>query len=219
MRSKKTLAELTAWLSWDDSGAAPDAQALVDFLGISLAPEPEPPVGQRRRSPEGVEVIKTDDGTNSWRRYRGKACLSWFTGVQVADWEVITDAPEVPEDVIEAAAQWIAADVCPCDDECDSGCIGTGDRLARILADAGLLVGTTPDAPKCDREHLPEGHVPITFNGWSDDDLRVAARVVESGVLGASIRAELTNRGEGHASVCASCATELDTARDADGAP
>ena len=114
---------------------------------------------------------------------------------KVAGWEVITDAPEAPEDVLNAAAQWIAADVCPCDDECDSGCIGTGDRLARILADAGLLVGTTPEAPKCDREHLPEGHVPITFNGWSDDDLRVAARVVGSGALGAAIRAELPNRG------------------------
>ena len=194
MRSKKTLAELTAWLSWDHSGAKPDAQTLANFLGIKLA-EPEPPVGQRRRSPDGVEVIKTDDGTNSWRRYRGKSCLSWFTGAEVAGWEVITDAPEVPEDVLNAAAQWIAADVCPCGDECDSGCIGTGDRLARILADAGLLVGTTPEAPKCDREHLPEGHVPITFNGWSDNDLKVAARVVGSGVLGASIRAELTNRG------------------------
>ena len=51
-------------------------------------------------------------------------------------------------------------------------------------------------APECDREHLPEGHVPITFNGWSDDDLRVAARVVGSGALGASIRAELARRGE-----------------------
>ena len=195
MRSKKTLAELTAWLSWDHSGAKPDAQTLANFLGIKLA-EPEPPVGQRRRSPDGVEVIKTDDGTNSWRRYRGKACLSWFTGAEVAGWEVITDAPEVPEDVLNAAAQWIAADVCPCGDECDSGCIGTGDRLARILADAGLLVGTTPEAPECDREHLPDGHVPITFNGWSDDDLKVAVRVVGSGGLGAAIRAELTNRGE-----------------------
>ena len=88
MRSKKTLAELTAWLSWDHSGAKPDAQTLANFLGIKLA-EPEPPVGQRRRSPDGVEVIKTDDGTNSWRRYRGKACLSWFTGAEVSDWDVI----------------------------------------------------------------------------------------------------------------------------------
>ena len=189
-----TRSELQAWLDAYDTPDGPDAQTLANFLGIKLA-EPEPPVGQRRRSPDGVEVIKTDDGTNSWRRYRGKACLSWFTGAEVAGWEVITDAPEVPEDVLNAAAQWIAADVCPCGDECDSGCIGTGDRLARILADAGLLVGTTPEAPKCDREHLPEGHVPITFNGWSDNDLKVAARVVGSGVLGASIRAELTNRG------------------------
>ena len=50
-------------------------------------------------------------------------------------------------------------------------------------------------APERDREHLPDGHVPITFNGWSDDDLRVAARVIGSGAIGASIRAELTSRG------------------------
>ena len=216
-----TRSELQAWLdTWNENHAAPSADSVVDFLGIELAPEPTPPVGQRRRSPGGVEVVKTDDWTTSpWCRYRGKAFLSWFTGAEVAGWEVITDAPEVPEDVLNAAAQWIAADVCPCGDECDSGCIGTGDRLARILADAGLLVGTTPEAPKCDREHLPEGHVPITFNGWSDDDLKAAARVVGSGGLGAAIRAELTNRGEGHASVTAVWSTELDPARDADGAP
>ena len=205
----RTHAELAAWLDrWNENGAAPSAETVADFLGIELAPEPTLPVGQRRRSPGGVEVVKTDDGTTDpWRRYRGPGPAwftdaevadpgpAWFTDAEVADWEVITDAPEVPEDVRHAAAQLIAADVCPCDDECDSGCIGTGDRLARILADAGLLVGTTPEAPKCDREHLPEGHVPITFNGWSDDDLRVAVRVVGSGALGASIRAELANRG------------------------
>ena len=190
-----TRSELQAWLdTWNENHAAPSADSVVDFLGIELA-DPEPPVGQRRRSPGGTEVIKTDvETTDPWRRYRGTS-LAWFTDDEVADWEVITDAPEVPEDALNAAAQWIAADVCPCDDECDSGCIGTGDRLARILADAGLLVGTTPEAPECDREHLPEGHVPITFNGWSDDDLRVAARVVGSAGFGAAIRAELTNRG------------------------
>ena len=191
-----TRSELQAWLdTWNENHAAPSANSVVDFLGIELAPEPATPVGQRRRSPEGVEVIKTDDGLLAWRKYRGPGPDVWFDDAEVAGWEVLTDAPEVPEGVLNAAAQWIAADVCPCDDECDSGCIGTGDRLARILADAGLLVGTTPEAPKCDREHLPEGHVPITFNGWSDDDLRVAARVVGSGALGASIRAELANRG------------------------
>ena len=190
-----TRSELQAWLDAYDTPDAPDAQTLADFLGIELAPEPATPVGQRRRSPSGAEVVKTDGRlTNPWRRYLGPG-PAWLTDDEVADWEVITDAPEAPEDVLNAAAQWIAADVCPCDDECDSCCIGTGDRLARILADAGLLVGTTPEAPKCDREHLPEGHVPITFNGWSDDDLRVAARVVGSGALGAAIRAELPNRG------------------------
>ena len=145
MRSKKTLAELTAWLSWDYSGAAPDAQALADFLGIELAePEPAIPVGQRRRSPEGVEVIKTDDGvTFRWRRYLDVGAGGpWFTDDDVADWEVITDAPE------------------------------------------------------CDGEHLPDWCVPINLSGWSDDDLRVAVRVVGSGALGASFRAELARRGE-----------------------
>lgn len=195
----RTRAELAAWLDrWNENGAAPSAETVADFLGIELAePEPEPaPVGQRRRSPDGGEVVKTDAWTpNPWWKYRGPVA-TWFTDNEVADWEVITDTPEVPEDVLNAAAQWIAADVCPCGDECDSGCIGTGDRLARILADAGLLAGTMPEAPECDREHLPDGHVPITFNGWSDDDLKVAVRVVGSGGLGAAIRAELTNRGE-----------------------
>ena len=69
--------------------------------------------------------------------------------------------------------------------------------------------------PECDREHLPDGHVPITFNGWSDDDLKVAARVVGSGGLGAAIRAELTNRGDGHASVTTVWSTKLDLSPDA----
>ena len=144
MRSEKTLAELTAWLSWDHSGAKPDAQTLANFLGIELAPEPVTPVGQRRRSPSGAEVIKTTSGsTNPWRKYLSRnPGPAWFTDAEVADWEVITDAPE------------------------------------------------------CDREHLPEGHVPITFNGWSDDDLRVSARVVGGGGFGAAIRAELARRGE-----------------------
>ena len=137
-----TRSELQAWLdTWNENHAAPSANSVVDFLGIELAPEPTPPVGQRRRSPDGAEFVKTDDDSLAWRKYRGSSPDVWFDDAEVADWEVITDAPE------------------------------------------------------CDREHLPDGHVPITFNGWSDDDLRVAARVVGSGALGASIRAELTNRG------------------------
>ena len=139
-----TRSELQAWLdTWNENHAAPSADSVVDFLGIELAPEPATPVGQRRRSPSGAEVVKTDDGsTNPWRKYLSRnPGPAWFTDGEVADWEVITDAPE------------------------------------------------------CDREHLPDGHVPITFNGWSDDDLRVSARVVGSGALAAAIRAELTNRG------------------------
>ena len=109
-----TRSELQAWLdTWNENHAAPSADSVVDFLGIELAPEPTLPVGQRRRSPGGVEVIKTDDGsTDPWRKYRGPDA-TWFTDDEVADWEVITDAPEVPEDVLNAAAQWIAADVWP----------------------------------------------------------------------------------------------------------
>ena len=143
----KTRAELAAWLDrWNENGAAPGAETVAEFLGIELAePAPAAPVGQRRRSPEGVEVIKTDDGTtNPWWKYQRYAGVgkTWFSDDAVAGWEVLTDAPE------------------------------------------------------CDREHLPDGHVPITFNGWSDDDLRVAARVIGSGAIGASLRAELVRRGE-----------------------
>ena len=137
-----TRSELQAWLDADDTPDGPDAQTIADFLGIELAPEPATPVGQRRRSPSGVEVVKTDDNLLAWRKYWGSSSDVWFDDDEVADWEVITDAPE------------------------------------------------------CDREHLPEGHVPITFNGWSDDDLRVAARVIGSGAIGASLRAELVRRGE-----------------------
>ena len=95
--------------------------------------------------------------------------IVWHIGrMEDAQVAAITDAPEVPEDVLDAAARWIAEDVCSWDGECDSGCLGTGDRLARILADAGLLAGTTPEAPKCN------------LNWWASDELR----------------AELARRGE-----------------------
>lgn len=151
--SRKTFAELQAWLDhWDENRAAPDAQTLADFLGIELAPEPTLPVGQRRRSPDGVEVIKTDDGPNSWRRYRGKAYLSWFTGAQVADWEVVTDAPEVPENIIEAVILTLAAD----DHEQRERGFTNYRTNAKALARAGLLVGTMPvaDAAHRERERL-----------------------------------------------------------------
>ena len=138
-----TRSELQAWLDAYDTPDGPDAQTLADFLGIELAPEPATPVGQRLRSPSGVEVVKTDNGfTEPWRKYRGKSGPFWFFDEDVAGWEVITDEPE------------------------------------------------------CDGEHLPDWCVPINLSGWSDDDLRVAVRVVGSGALGASFRAELARRGE-----------------------
>ena len=115
-----TPSELQAWIAAYATPDAPDAQTLADFLGIELAePEPETPVGQRRRSPDGVEVVRTDDGmAYPWRKYRGRPGPAWFIDAEVADWEVITDAP------------------------------------------------------KCNREHLPEGCVPINPNGWTSDELR-----------------------------------------------
>ena len=133
-----TRSELQAWLdTWNENHAAPSANSVVDFLGIELAePEPETPVGQRRRSPDGVEVVKTDDGTNSWRRYRGKACLSWFTGAEVADWEVITDAPECDREHLPSHSVRI--------------CLATisDDTIADLAEGAG-----NPSAPVADAAH------------------------------------------------------------------
>ncbi len=134
MRSEKTLAELTAWLGWHDSGATPDAQALADFLGIELA-EPEPPVGQRRRSPSGVEVIMTDDMVVPWRNYRGPG-PAWFTDAEVADWEVITDAPECDREHLPSHSVRI--------------CLATisDDTIADLAEGAG-----NPSAPVADAAH------------------------------------------------------------------
>ena len=137
-----TRSELQAWLdTWNENHAAPSANSVADFLGIELAPEPTLPVGQRRRSPGGVEVIKTDDDSLAWRKYWGSSPDVWFTDAEVADWEVITDAPE------------------------------------------------------CDREHLPDGHVAVDLRGWPDATLRTAL-VSAADPVAAAARAELTRRGE-----------------------
>lgn len=212
----KTRAELAAWLDrWNENGAAPSAETVADFLGIELAPEPTLPVGQRRRSPGGVEVIKTDDGTNSWRRYRGKACLSWFTGAEVAGWEVITDAPEVPENIIEAVILTLAAD----DHEQRERGFTNYRTNAEALARAGLLAGTLPEAPVCDREHLPSHSVRICLATLSDDtiaDLAEGAGNPSAPVADAAHRErERRRRVEGHASVTTVWSTELDLSPDA----
>ena len=139
MRSEKTLAELTAWLGWHDSGATPDAQALADFLGIELAPEPATPVGQRRRSPSGAEVVKTDDMVDLWRNYRGPG-PAWFTDAEVADWEVITDAPECDREHLPSHSVRI--------------CLATisDEFIADLARGAGSPIGPVADAAHRERE-------------------------------------------------------------------
>ena len=141
MRSEKTLAELTAWLGWHDSGATPDAQALADFLGIELA-EPATPVGQRRRSPSGVEVVKTDNGfTEPWRKYRGRnPGPTWFADVEVAGWGVITDAPECDREHLPSHSVRI--------------CLATisDEFIADLARGAGSPIGPVADAAHRERE-------------------------------------------------------------------
>ena len=170
----KTRAELAAWLDrWNENGAAPSAETVADFLGIELAPEPTLPVGQRRRSPGGVEVVKTDAGmAYPWRKYRSNPYRcnpgpTWFTDAEVADWEVITDAPEVPENIIEAVILTLAAD----DHEQRERGFTNYRTNAKALARAGLLAGTLPEAPVCEREHLPSHSVRICLATISDDTI------------------------------------------------
>ena len=140
MRSEKTLAELTAWLGWHDSGATPDAQALADFLGIELAePEPVAPVGQRRRSPSGAEVVKTDDDSLAWRKYRGSSPDFWFGDDEVADWEVITDAPECDREHLPSHSVRI--------------CLATisDEFIANLARGAGSPIGPVADAAHRER--------------------------------------------------------------------
>ena len=147
MTTATTRTELQAWIDAYATPDAPDAQALADFLGIELAePEPETPVGQRRRSPDGVEVIKTDDGTNSWRRYRGKAYLSWFTDAEVADWEVITDAPECDREHLPSHSVRI--------------CLATisDEFIADLARGAGSPIGPVADAAHRERERRRRLH-------------------------------------------------------------
>ena len=136
-----TRSELQAWLDAYDTPDAPDAQTLADFLGIELAPEPVTPVGQRRRSPSGVEVIKTDDMTRlTWRKYRGGPGPTWFTDGEVADWEVITDAPECDREHLPSHSVRI--------------CLATisDEFIADLARGAGSPIGPVADAAHRERE-------------------------------------------------------------------
>ena len=144
-----TRSELQAWIDDFATPDAPDAQTLADFLGIELAPEPATHVGQRRRSPEGVEVIKTDDGTtNPWWKYKryvgaGKA---WFSDADVADWEVVTDAPECDREHLPSHSVRI--------------CLATisDDYIAGLARGAGSPSGPVADAAHRERERRRRLH-------------------------------------------------------------
>ena len=137
----KTRAELAAWLDrWNENGAAPSAETVADFLGIELAPEPTLPVGQRRRSPGGVEVVKTDDDSLAWRKYRGSSPDVWFDDDEVADWEVITDAPECDREHLPSHSVRI--------------CLATisDEFIADLARGAGSPIGPVADAAHRERE-------------------------------------------------------------------
>lgn len=143
--SRKTFAELQAWLDhWDENRAVPDAKTLTDFLGIELAPEPPLPVGQRRRSPDGAEVIKTDDDDSlDWRKYRRGSSLSpdfWFGDDEVADWEVITDAPECDREHLPSHSVRICLATIP------------DEFIADLARGAGSPIGPVADAAHRERE-------------------------------------------------------------------
>ena len=137
----RTRAELAAWLDrWNENGAAPSAETVADFLGIELAPEPVTPVGQRRRSPSGAEVVKTDAGTtHPWRRYLGPG-PAWLTDAEVADWEVITDAPECDREHLPSHSVRI--------------CLATisDELIADLARGAGSPIGPVADAAHRERE-------------------------------------------------------------------
>ena len=140
-----TRSELQAWLDADDTPDGPDAQTLADFLGIELAePEPETPVGQRRRSPDGVEVVKTDDDDSlDWRKYRRGSSPSpdfWFGDDEVADWEVITDAPECDREHLPSHSVRICLATIP------------DEFIADLARGAGSPIGPVADAAHRERE-------------------------------------------------------------------
>ena len=203
----RTRAELAAWLDrWNENGAAPSAETVADFLGIELAPEPMFPVGQRRRSPGGVEVVKTDDGmTDPWRRYRGKPGPNWFTDAEVADWEVITDASECDREHLPSHSVRI--------------CLATlsDEFIADLARGAGSPSGPVADAAHREsarrlRLQRPRSRwvVVTRFTVYVPYIVTLAVRGVE-----AEDEDDALNKVEGHASLCAYCSDELDLSPDA----
>ena len=126
-----TRSELQAWL---DAYNGPDAQTIADFLGVELAPEPATPVGQRRRSPSGVEVIK------------GLSPHIWYLDADVADWEVIPDGTKCDREHLPSHSVRI--------------CLATvsDEFIADLARGAGSPIGPVADAAHRERERRRRLH-------------------------------------------------------------
>ena len=126
---------------------------VADGWTITPPAPADAPVGQRRRAPDGAEVILTDDDeTAPWVAYRSRAEFvtgSWLTHDAVAGWEVITDHAATPDEVRDRVIDILDG---------FSGPMGTMSALSK----AGLLAGSVP--AECVREHLPDGNVPINLS-------------------------------------------------------
>ena len=173
-----------AMLAGPSGGYSASYDRLVaDGWTITPPPEPEAPVGQRRRAPDGAEVILTDDDdTAPWVAYRSRAEFvtgSWLTHDAVAGWEVITDHAATPDEVRDRVLDILH----------DAG--GPMGRMS-ALDKAGLLAGTTP--AECEREHLPDGHVPINLSSWERSEVEVWARDSRRPELRHVARLELDRR-------------------------
>ena len=73
----------------------------------------------------------------------------------------------MPENIIEAVILTLAAD----DHEQRERGFTNYRTNAEALARAGLLAGTLPEAPVCEREHLPSHSVRICLATISDDTI------------------------------------------------
>lgn len=81
----------------------------------------------------------TDDMVDPWRNYRGPG-PAWFTDAEVADWEVITDAPECDREHLPSHSVRI--------------CLATisDEFIADLARGAGSPIGPVADAAHRERE-------------------------------------------------------------------
>lgn len=78
-----------------------DPGAFLVELTYPTPPATPCPVGQRRRSPDGMKAIRTGEvgQKHKWFIYENRAAYGWMSDDDVADWEVIYGDPEQPNEV------------------------------------------------------------------------------------------------------------------------